>query len=156
MTKCWAIDVILLPELLHHSYLIIPPKSKEFGVPMIRCLLILPGLLAPGSSYVVHNLRFSNSKDLTLSSAFMRTKVSNPTFSVTFGVDSGQNLHVSLSCCLFLRTLVIVVDVLRCVCMQLAQNHGGVHGHQSLTLRWISANYEPRDAGASSQLHQQQ
>ena len=150
MTKCWAIDVILFPELLHHSYLIIPPKSKEFGVPMIRCLLILPGLLAPGSSYVVHNLRFSNSKDLPLSSAFMRTKVSNPTFSVTFGVDSGQNLHVSLSCCLFLRTLVIVVDVLRCVCMQLAQNHGRVHGHQSLTLRRISANYEPRIFPTSS------
>ena len=80
----------------------------------------------------------------------------DPTFSVTFGVDSGQNLHVSLSCRLFLRTLVIVVDVLLCVCMQLAQNHGGVHGHQSPTLRRISANYEPRDAGAPSQLHQRQ
>ena len=70
MTKYWVTDVILHPELLHHSYLIIPLKSKEFGVPMIRCLLTLLGLLALGSSYVVHNLRFSNNKDLLLSSLY--------------------------------------------------------------------------------------
>ena len=82
MTKCWVTDVILHPELLHHSYLIIPLKSKEFGVPMIRCLLTLLGLLALGSLYVVHNLRFSNNMDLMLSSAFMRPKVSIPMVSV--------------------------------------------------------------------------
>ena len=124
---------------------------------MIRCLLVLLGLLAPGSSYVVHNLRFSNSKDLMLSSASMRPKVSIPISFVMSGVGSGQNLHAVLLLGFVLCALVIgVVDVLRCVCMQLAQNHGGVHGHESIALRWIRSNHEPGDAGAPSKLHQRQ
>ena len=73
------------------------------------------------------------------------------------GVGSGQNLHAVLLLGYVLCALVIVVvDVVRCVCMQLAQNHGGVHGHESITLRWIRSNHEPSDAGAPSKLHQRQ
>ena len=117
MTKYWVTDVILPPELLLHSYLIIPPKSKEFRVPMIGCSLILLGLLARGSSYVVHNRRFNNNMGSTLSNAFMRPKVLNLTFCGTFAVDLGQNLHVSLSFCLFLCMLGTVVVALRFGCM---------------------------------------
>ena len=117
MTKYWVTDVILPPELLLHSYRIIPPKSKEFGVPMIGCSLILLGLLARGSSHAVHNRRFNNNMGSTLSNAFMRPKALNPTFCGTFAVDSEQNLHVSLSFCLFLCVLGTVVVALRFVCM---------------------------------------
>ena len=99
MTKCWVTYVILRPGLLHHNYLIIPLKLKGFGVPMIRCLLTLRGLLARGSLYVAHNLRFSNNMDLTLSNAFMRPKVSIPISFVMF--------ETKAACCLVAVLLVV-------------------------------------------------
>ena len=168
MTKCWVTYVILRPGLLHHNYLIIHLKLKGFGVPMIRCLLTLRGLLARGSLYVVHNLRFRNNLDLTLSNAFMRPKVSIPISFVMSGDDSRQNLHAVLLLCYLWCTLVIACrSVLLCLHAVGSEvltpawrrplfEHGGICCHQSITPRRHGPNHEPSDAGSPSKLHQWQ
>ena len=154
MTKCWVTYVILRPGLLHHNYLIISLKSKGFGVPMIRCLLTLLGLLARGSLYVVHNLRFSNNMDLTLSNAFMRPKVLIPISFVMSGDDSGQNLHAVLLLCYLWCTLVIAC---RSVVLRL-HAVGSKPWRSTLSPVYYAqtARSKPSDAGSPSKLHQWQ
>ena len=74
--------------------------------------------------------------------------------------DVRRRLGTKSACCLVALLLVgCACDCLsecRVVCMQLAQNHGGVHGHQSITPRRLGSNHEPSDAGSRSKLHQWQ